>query len=348
MSRLLVVFTLGLVLPSAAMALTIRVPDDASTIQEAIGATSPTRVDTILVAAGHYNERVFINRAMVLRSRSGAEVTTLDGGETGNVITVRGVDRTCIIEDLTISGGQASHPDSVGAGIYLNQNASPTIQRCRLVENHSRAGGGLAAYVDCSPLIRDCWIANNDGGGVILELGPGPRGGVPTEIYNTVIARNSGYGVYVLKGAHALLRNCTVAYNTGDGLRADQQAVVTMEKCIVSRNLAAGVIRTDNTVCFSLSCNDVFGNPGGQWVNTNPVDSCFPGRGSGDVSIEACFQNADLDNFHLQRNSPLCSLRRPGSCGVLGAYEDPCSGLGGSCVVAIEPSSWAGVKILYR
>jgi hypothetical protein len=196
--------------------------------------------------------------------------------------------------------------------------------------------------------VRDCWIVDNGGGGVVLELGPGDMGTTWAEIENTVIADNGGYGLSALKGARAWLRNCTIALNASDGIRGEQQARVRVFNSIIAFNSGAGVKRYDGSACYALGCNDVFGNTMGNYVGANPGDPCFSGRGNGDVTVEPCFQNAAADNFHLQRNSPLCALRGGGSCGVLGAYPDPCSPTPGSCVVTIAPATWGTVKTLFR
>ena len=348
MSRRFVVLALVLAWPAAVLGVTFRVPQDHALIQAAIDLASTTRPDTILVSAGTYFERLSIRgKPLVLRG-AGQDVTTLDGQFGGNVVTLNRVQRNTIIEDLTITGGDATDPDSVGAAIYLNQYASPTIQRCRLIGNRARAGGGLNAYVQCLPLIRDCSISDNEGGACVFELGDADNGSTWAEVQNTVISRNAGVGVYVLKGARVIFQNCTIAFNASDGVRSDQIGRVKVLKSIVTHNQGAGIARLDNTVCLTLACNDVFGNTQGNYLGAIPGDPCFPGRGNGDVTIDPCYQNAAASNFHLQRTSPLCALRGPDSCGVLGAFEDPCGPGSSPCVVRVEASTWSTVKSRYR
>jgi len=346
MTRLFVGVAVGLLVPALAFGATYRVPQDYATVRSAIGQTSNTQVDTVLVGPGTYGERIYIRHNLVLRGRDGAAVTTLDGQLGGNVVTMNTVSRACIIEDLTITRGAPSGSDSVGAAIYLNTSASPTIQRCRLVGNRARTGGGVDAYVFCQPLIKDCWIADNEGGAVVFEL-DNVMSTTWAEMTNTVVVNNQGYAVYALKSARVWIRNCTFAYNVGDGVKSDQNARLRVWNSIVTHNGGTGISRLDNTVCFSLQCNDVFQNSGGNYVGANPQDPCFTGRGSGDVTLDPCYQNVDAQNFHLQSTSPLCILRQPGSCGVLGAYTDPCTGGSGPCVVNVQPASWTAVKRLY-
>ncbi len=348
MTRLIVVVACGVWLAAgSALGATYRVPDDNISIQEAINHTSPAQVDSVVVGPGHYIERLFIRKALVLRGTSGAEMTTIDGQRAGNVLTLNGVGRNCIIEDLTITGGGSTDPDTVGAAIYLNQYASPTIQRCRLVDNNARAGGAVNGYVYCEPLIRECWIADNEGGAIVLELDD-PQGTTWAEVFNTVIVHNRGFAFKVFSGARVWVRNCTIADNTGDGVRADKFARVRVQNSILVRNAGCGILRLDATVCFYLQCNDVWANIAGNYVGSNPSDTCFPGRGSGDVSYNPCFQDAPSDNYHLMPTSPLCAMQQPGACGMVGAYPDPCSGTIEQCFDAITPTSWTGVKQLFR
>jgi hypothetical protein len=348
MTRLIVGVTGGVMLyASVALCATFRVPEDYASIQEAINLASPSRVDSVVVGPGRYIERLYVRKALVLRGTSGAALTTIDGNQTGNVITMNGVGRNCIIEDLTLTGGASTDPDSVGAAIYLNQYASPTIQRCRLVGNRARAGGGINGYVHCEPLVRDCWIADNEGGAIVIELGD-TQGTTWAEIANTVITHNLGPSIKAIKAARVWVRKCTITENAGDGVRADEFARVRIQNSIIARNTGVGILRLDATVCFTLQCNDVWANAVGNYLGTNPSDPCFPGRGSGDVSFDPCFQDAASNNYHLLPTSPLCALQQPGSCGAIGAYDDACSGPIQSCVDTVQPSSWSGVKQLFR
>jgi hypothetical protein len=347
MSRRLVVFALLLAGIGATTGATFLVPEQHARIQDAIDLASSA--DTVLVGAGTYRERLSIRlKAVVLRSRDGADVTTIQGDHNGNVVTVNEVGRNCIIEGFTITGGGANHPDSVGAAIYLNQYASPTIQRCRLTGNRARQGGGVAGFFFCEPLVRECWISENLGGAVAFELGSADMGTTWAEVENCVIVNNTGFGVFSLRGARTWVRNCTIAFNVGDAIRSQEISRMRVFNCVLAHNGGAGVIRYDATACYTLGCNDVYNNNDGNYLGASPGDPCFGGRGSGDVSVEPCFQNAAADNYHLQMNSPLCALRGTGSCGVLGAYDDPCSPNPGQCVVTVEPASWGAVKSLYR
>jgi len=79
----------------------IIVPDDYSTIQEAINAANSG--DTIFVRAGMYYEHVVVNKAVSLIGES-REKTIIDGNGTGTILTVEASN--LIIEGFTIRNGE--------------------------------------------------------------------------------------------------------------------------------------------------------------------------------------------------------------------------------------------------
>jgi hypothetical protein len=269
-----------------------------------------------------------------------------------------------ILEDFTITGGTFNEVarESLGAGIYVNQGR-PTIQRCILTGNDASTGGGVVAYFFAGPLIQDCWIAYNEGGGIFVEVNDGLA--TPTnraEIRNCFIVCNRGFGVSVIKGAKALLENCTIAANTGDGLRSELtpgggigKCYVGIRRCIITDNGGAGIVRRDFGVCFELLCNDVWRNgPNGNdnWVGTLDGDPCFQGRDGSDLSFDpeydnpSCIPNCPFakacsaDDFVLATDSALRMFRCGTACGIPGA--------GNICTDAIQSTSWGALKSLYR
>jgi hypothetical protein len=120
---------------SPALATTIRVPEDAATIQAAIDQAGMG--DHIQVGAGTWREQLTLNgRGLTLEATQGAARTTLDGtGLAGAVLTVHddAAGRT-VIRGFTITGGTgiASHYNpsvTVGGGLVI-RTSSPLIEKC--------------------------------------------------------------------------------------------------------------------------------------------------------------------------------------------------------------------------
>ena len=83
---LVLVVSFSLVMAVPAMADTINVPGDYTTIQAAIDAAQTG--ETVLVAPGTYFENInFKGKAITVKSTSGPGVTTIDGGNSGTVVT---------------------------------------------------------------------------------------------------------------------------------------------------------------------------------------------------------------------------------------------------------------------
>lgn len=145
----------------------IRVPTDKPTIQAAI--LSATAGDTVLVSAGTYREKIdFSGKAITVKSVSGADSTTIDGGQNGVVVNFSNQEgRKSVLQGFTIQNGSTS-------GISVS-GSSPSILSNRIINNKSCEGGGIAVAFG-SPLIQYNTISNNTvsgcglgGGGICVR-----------------------------------------------------------------------------------------------------------------------------------------------------------------------------------
>ena len=227
-------------------AATIHVPADRPSIQAGINAA--VEGDTVRVAPGVYSERIdFCGKAITVQSDAGAEVTIIDGGHDGTVVTFSsGEPAETVLEGFTIRNGYAWY----GAGIYC-RNSSPTIENCRISDNsadvdHADAkGGGIYCYDNSSPTIRGCTITGNstsdDGGGIALWS---YSDAVITNcsIYDNR-ARNGG-GIFCSYNCSPTIANCTISENTagyGGGISLFNSCDPTIENCLISYNSGGGI-----------------------------------------------------------------------------------------------------------
>ncbi len=195
------------------------VPTDYATVQEAIDAA--WNLDTIFVCPGiNVGPIDFGGKNLVLISsdctkgiaapgdpadwRSRAEVTVLDGGGTGRVLTFDDFeDDRSVVSGFTIQNGYAT---GLGGGIYCYDTAAPTIINNVIRDNHATtAGGGI--FVHTGPaLIANNLIVNNSSD----NWGGGIYAGAATICLNTVYGNstvNGGGGLYYNYGDPTITSN---------------------------------------------------------------------------------------------------------------------------------------------
>ena len=191
MRYLTIIFCAGLVLfcLDQAQARIIHVPADSSTIQT--GINGAVDGDTVLVARGHYYERIdFLGKAILVASNFifdndtiTIDSTIIDGdtavvgvSDTGSVVIFcNGEDSTSVLQGFTIQNGIGTFPDyRWGGGIYCYY--SPTITNNVITGNSAYFGGGIYSYWQ-TPVIRNNTITGNSadrGGGIARYQGFGP------------------------------------------------------------------------------------------------------------------------------------------------------------------------------
>ncbi len=180
----------------------INVPDDYSTIQEAIDAASAG--DTVLVAPGTYVESIRMKPGVTIQG-SGADVTTIQGdGSLGPSpfydwpYTVFGASDG-IITSFKIIAGPAGHWPPVG---ILNVGASPIITNNIITRNWI---GILNFY--SSPTITNNTITGNHGG-IYCRSDVYHRWGSNPRITNNII---TGRWCGIYRGLPPV--NPTISYN---------------------------------------------------------------------------------------------------------------------------------------
>lgn len=195
-----------------ASATIIHIPDDYSAIQEGIDVSS--NWDTVLVADGHYYERInFRGKDIMVASRF------IIDGDTAHI-------RNTIIDADTLVLGIA---DTGSVVCFTSEEYVSSIFRGFTVQNgigtiyllDNRCGGGIFCYY-ASPLIEDNIIINNSAG----YLG----GGISCNYSNAIVKNNT------------IIENVVDGFNVGGGGVSCIEAGITIENNIIEDNHSRGDI----------------------------------------------------------------------------------------------------------
>lgn len=196
-----------------AAALTVIVPDNYPTIQQAINAVGSC--DTVFVRGGIYYEHITINRCLRLVGEN-RNTTIIDGSGSGTVITLPGVS-SVEISGLTVCNGTW--------GIDLDGSSNNRIRDCVVRSSHKR---GLFIHRRSSwNTIEDCDVTDNgiSGGGedagIDLNdwLGQGPPGQIHNTITNCNVYGNHHDGMVGYVGTdYTLVTDCDVYSNEHNGI----------------------------------------------------------------------------------------------------------------------------------
>jgi predicted outer membrane repeat protein len=140
------------------------------TIQAGLDAAASG--DVVVVANGVYAGAGNVNldfggKDIVLRSKSGPQVTIIDGdASTGGLVFDSGETAAAVLDGFTIRNCNAGGSD--GGAVFISAS-SPTIQNCVLEANSATNGGAIACEAGSSAAIINCLFIDNsaDSGGAI-------------------------------------------------------------------------------------------------------------------------------------------------------------------------------------
>lgn len=301
-------------------------------IQAAVDAAQPGQ--TVLIYPGTYrpanppsNPEAFVvfraaKNGVTLRGAgaSPSEVILDGNSQVLHVIFLdEGIDRTTVIENLTVTGGYA-WPDAVLPGGY-----TPVLRpELDLSDDFYHDGSGLMVFV-CAPTIRNCRIINNSaercGGGVSVFCPGSTSFPIPgadvfgNEIVNNSVSSGTGGGVDVYFHARADIINNLFIGNSGWGGAA---AVLAYSAATVDFNTIVGNhgscpgLATDADSTTALT-NTIFANnqdgppvvPNGTLTYShlafwNNAEAPF---GEGHILADPLFVNAGAGDYHLSQTA---------------------------------------------
>jgi parallel beta-helix repeat protein len=331
----------GVGLTEEAIAATVRVPTDYSTIHEAMGAVG--KGDKVRVSQGVYHESVAVKEGVILEGGWNKDFSRRDVAEYPSVIEGDGkeawvvnVADSSVLDGFSIINGKAAAEASTddpasGAGVYCAGRSA------RLINNTISGNEGSGIYLEdgCSLEIRKNTINSNKGAGItsggttvsridvrnntISDNGmEGIDGDLATgAVYNNIIYGNKDAGV--TSGSMPLeVINNTIVANTRSGVALeDPFAEPVIKNNIIAYNHDSG-IRAAGT---GYSYNLLFSNnmTGGcdphflwcvrrQYGGYEDEESYVKHK---DIIADPLFADPDHHDYHLRPDSPAIDAGDP-------------------------------------
>ena len=271
---------------------------------------------------------------------------------------------TAVIKDCTFSSNVAGC-----AGAVLYWGPSATITGCIFTGNDTEAGyGGATVFGNGLVTITGCVFTSNtadyEGGAIYYLDGPNTiadcvfsenvasLGGAIScwqsscTMTNCTFRGNSRVALYCNSQSVATVTGCTFHGNRGGGhgggIECTEASSISAENTIIAFSETGSAVRCLDDSQVSLTCCDVYGNAGGDWVG------CIAGQLGINGNFSACpsFCNADDGDLHLCDESSCLPGNHPDGydCGLIGAWGEGCS-CGPSRTV---PTTLGAIKAMYR
>ena len=294
-----------LLLLSLSYSSTLLVPDEYSTIQSAIDASS--NGDSVLVSADIYYENINFNSKNISVIGEDRETTIIDGGHNGSVVTFDSIEGTAsALSNFTITGGNAYD----GGGIYCSSSA-PTIKDNIITGNVSETYGGGISCNYSSPIIMNNTITSNSaiyGGGISFDRY------TSSVIKGNNINGNSaeeGGGIGCFTFSSPTITNNTIAGNSastnGGGIYC----------YYISSPSVTNTIIWDNTAPTDPNISVYFSDP---FFNYSDIEGGW--EGDGNIDADPLFCDPENGDLTVQSDSPVLGAGQDGA--DMGAYGVGC------------------------
>jgi len=306
--------------------LTIRVPEDYATIQEAVDAAFPGYI--IAVSPGNYTEHVSIDCHTPYITLVGADPSTtiIDGNGTGTAVTVTADHveiRGFTIQNATHGIRLTSSDNRITGNIVTNNGEGILIDRgsCnRIVGNtvasNTVAGIDVVLYSSLNT-ISDNTVANNSGvdafGGIALIF---------SGSYNTIsdnnVTSNYEWGIQLVVSPHNTIRGNEVKNNQGGILVDHSDGNIIRENKV--KNNVRGIKLCDssnNKIYYNNFINSTYqvedpgdntwddsAGKGNYWSDYTGLDDGSGGRVAGDGVGDTDLPHWNVDYYPLMAPWP--------------------------------------------
>jgi CSLREA domain-containing protein len=192
------------------------------------------------------------NSGTLIINGSGADLLTISGNNQSRVLYIAS-NAAVTINNLTISGGNATESPGVGGGVY-NFESSLTINNCNISGNTALFGGGISSggnlVIANSIFSNNTTIRNGEGAAV--------RSGGTLTVTNSTFRANSGQvGSGIYNSGSSEIRDSRVTDNTGGGIY-NTGLTMTLINTVVSGNSIG--INNNGSGTLNVNNSTVSGN----------------------------------------------------------------------------------------
>lgn len=223
-----------------------------------------------------------------------------------------------VLECLTVEN---AYWTGNGGGMYCT-GASPSVRDCVFRNCHATFGGG-ASCSGSAVTLTNCVFSGDTadtGGALYFYFCYSPSLDLTRCTFSSNSASVSS-GAIFFWACQARLAGCTLCGNGGPNaaIALAHRSVVNLTNTIIAfGDRGASIWEEGGGTEADLTCCDIYGNAGGDWVP--PIDGQLGQRGN--IWADPLFCQ-DCVELGLQEDSP-CAFEHNPSCGLIGAWP-PCT-----------------------
>ncbi|MCK4413281.1 MAG: right-handed parallel beta-helix repeat-containing protein [Candidatus Eisenbacteria sp.] len=225
----------------------------------------------------------------------------------------------------------ANHSASRGGALRCDGASAPEIRDCSFTENQAAVHGGAVYFYGLTwhsafPSLVDVVFERNscgDTGGALVTIWSSPT--LERCVFYEDSAGVNGGAIWCGgEDAYPTLSNCTLVGSHGSTagtIYCNAECSITLENCIIAFGTHGVPIYCNDWSVATLTCCDVFGNAGGDWVG------CIADQYgiNGNASLDPLFCDLEGGDLRLHENSPCAPFSPPNdACDLIGALPAGC------------------------
>jgi hypothetical protein len=234
-----------------------------------------------------------------------------------------------------------------GGAVYVDRGGVPVFYGCEFRGNEAFAGGALTTNHGGHVTFYACRFVGNRAvrGGAVY--------GITADKFACIFSGNEaavGGAVWGNAVGVDYYERCTLDGNRAASggaifVMANYGGSVELVDTIVSNSLEGPGLTISPAVPITLSCSNLYGNAGGDWIA--PFAAQVDERGN--FSANPCYCDPDGGDFRLSADSYARAGGHPWGCEQqVGVYGVGCGESGCSGPVAVEGVNFGTLKSMYR